>query len=70
MNPETKRQRFNPLIIAPAVVIPIVSGMQQWHEDPAHDLGYLVARFLTCWLLAAGIGATAGVLTVRYLVRK
>ncbi|HEV3272962.1 MAG TPA: hypothetical protein VGZ93_12340 [Candidatus Methylacidiphilales bacterium] len=70
MNLETKRRRLYPYIISPGVVTPAVLGVLHWQEDPAHSLGFLLARFFVVWLLAAAIGTAAGIFAVRFVVRK
>jgi len=70
MNTETKRQRFYPIVIAPAIVIPIVLGVQQWQEDPAHGAAFLWARFLIVGVLAATAGGAAGFFALRFVDKK
>ena len=70
MKPLTKRQHIYLYVIPPLFVAPAVLGVRHWQEDPNHDLGFLLARFLAVWLLAGGIGTAVTVLTVRLLDRK
>jgi hypothetical protein len=57
-------------VIIPAVTIPAILGVKHWQEDPAHSLGFLLARFFFVWLVGATAGGAAGFLALRFLVKR
>ena len=71
MNTKTQTSRFQVLsIVATAVAIPAILGVQQWLEDPAHGLVFLLARFFVVAGLSAAVSAAVGFAALRFMIKK
>jgi hypothetical protein len=67
---QQQRRMLQVLAVSTAVVMAIVLGTISWQKDVDHSFIYCLLRFLFVAVFAAGTGAVAGLIALRFFCKK